>query len=687
MDATRHILLRDRRNWLGKWYGLAVDRDGALTLARIPGPDGGTAIDVATKYPYAREVSGIALGPCDAVFLSDTAGDRVLFIDGLCDARAWIGGVGKPRGLAFTAQALLVADGDHGRVQHFALPALEVHLAWNAWGQPASLAVDSKGRVLVIDAIAKRLHRVEAHGSSDAAFDAAVAVVGQLAAPLFVAVGREDRVLVSDGGENQVFVFDARGVFERELADPGGWLPGALATHGSRVYVADAATGFIRVFDEGGALQGSIPGYRGPVTAMVAHPNGDLYVKPALDAVFYVLKADAAYVNQGTLVVGPFDAGESCEWEWARIEADTPAGTRCVVEVAQRPTQEPAPLAADWHELLSWDALLAPQPLAPKPAPGGRRYLWLRVALSTDSPQDSPSVMQVRAATPGENYLDYLPFTYARNDQRKAETEGFLSRLLKLVRGEWSGIEELIDDMPRLADPQFLGATHLPWLAQWLALELPQIATDDDRRKLIARAVALFARRGTPGSIAEFVKLHTGIRPTIIEAFEDRHVWVLGEGSRLDFDTQLPPLDPNGMVVPDTDVEEPCCPGAIGRAIVGESGPLAAFQVGLPLFSEDAYRFCVFVDAYRVQHTGTLEEIRRIVDREKPAHTDYRIELIEPDLRIGLQARVGIDAIVGGDPPPWREAATLGFSTRLAPRDDAARVGETTLSATPLTLT
>src|SRR4029079_19247842 len=98
------------------------------------------------------------------------------------------------------------------------------------------------------------------------------------------------------------------------------------------------------------------------------------------------------------------------------------------------------------------------------------------------------------------------------------------------------------------------------------------------------------------------------------------------------------------------------------------------------------YRFCVLVDAYRVQYPGTLEEIRRIVDREKPAHTDYRIELLEPDLRIGLQARVGIDAIVGGDPSPWRVTANLGVSTRLAPRDGASRVGEASLGES-MTLT
>ena len=684
MDATRHILLRDRRDWLGKWSGLAVDRDGALTLARVPGPADGKAIDVAIKYPYEREVSGIALGPCDAVFVSDTAGDRVLFIDGLCDARAWIGGLGKPRGLAFTAQALLVADSGQGRVQHYALPALEANLAWSAWTRPESLAVDSKGRVLAIDAATKRLHRVEGNGSADAAFDAAVAASGRLAAPLFVAVGREDRALVSDGRANQVLVFDAQGALLLALDEPAGWQPGALAAFGGRIYVADAAAGSILVFDDSGALHGSIPGFRGPVTAMAVKANGDLYVKTGLDASYVLLSADGAYLKEGRLKAGPFDAGEEREWECARIEATMPADTRWEIQVAQRPAARPAPVAKDWKTLPSADALLAP--LLPDAAPGDRRFLWLRVTLATDSPQSSPSVAQLRAATAGENYLDHLPFTYARHDQRKDGKEGFLSRLLKLVRGEWRGMEERVDDMTRVADPRFLDASQLPWLAEWLALELPHIRTDDERRDLLARAVALFARRGTPGSIAGFVELHTGIRPAIVESFEDRRIWVLGQGSRLDFETQLAPLDPDGMVVPDAAGEEKCGPGAIGRAVVGESGPLAGFQAGLPLFAEDAYRFCVFVDAYRVQHPGTLQEIRRIVEREKPAHTDYRIELIEPDLRVGLQARVGIDAIVGGEEPPWRVAATLGFTTRLARRDGASRVGEAALGET-MTLT
>jgi phage tail-like protein len=319
-------------------------------------------------------------------------------------------------------------------------------------------------------------------------------------------------------------------------------------------------------------------------------------------------------------------------------------------------------------------------------------------------------VRQARLATAAEDYLDYLPLTYRYNDDG---ADGFLSRWLRLMRSEFSRVEALLDDMPRVADPQFAPPDTLGWLAQWFGLELPQIADDAQRRALIARAVSLLARRATRQSIAEFVELHTGIAPAIVEAFAGRRIWVLGQSSRLDFDTRLAPLDPLGMIVPDPTQEQSSCPAsappadaqpsspcaqavpassepapvlAIGRAVVGESGPLAEYQIGLPLYAEEAYRFCVVVDAYRASDPQTVQEIKRIVDREKPAHTDYRIDLIAPEMRVGFQARIGIDAIVGGEPPPLQLGGSRLSMTTSLPPFDVARIGDAALDGS-LTLT
>ncbi len=128
---TAHAMLRDRRDWFGQRRGLALDRDGNLTLARLPAA--GKAVEIAASYPYVREVSGITVGGCEALFISDTAHDRVLYVDGLCGSQAWLGGNGPsdlpgsfkaPRGLALTRDALrrlprpLPSDADLDRLLH-----------------------------------------------------------------------------------------------------------------------------------------------------------------------------------------------------------------------------------------------------------------------------------------------------------------------------------------------------------------------------------------------------------------------------------------------------------------------------------------------------------------------------------------------------------------------------------------
>lgn len=691
---TAHALLRDRRHWRGTLLGVegALDGgpgDGELVLGRVSGPADGKAVRIATPLPYLREASGIAAGPCGMLFVADTAHDRILVIDGACGAQAWLppspapgsgtpGSFRRPRALACAAAALLVADSGNARLQHLAVPGLEAHLTWTGWGEPVGLAVDTRQRVLVIDAATGTLHRVGPGGAPDVAFDAATTASGRLSRPLFVACDAEDRVVVADVQHDEVLVFDSAGALLYALPGAPGWQPGALAAWGTYLYVADATSALVAVFVHDGTAArqvGALPGWQGPVSAMAVDDGGALYIKPGQDAQFFRFAVDAVFLAAGTLTAGPFDAGEDREWERAFADTVLPPGTSVAVEVATASTDATAPGPAGWVLLPAPDALLA------RFTPAGRRFAWLRLTLASLDGAATPRVRQARLATAAEDYLDYLPLTYRHADEG---ADGFLSRWLGLVRGEFGHIEELLDDMPRLADPDFVPADALGWLAQWFGLELPQIADDAARRALLARAVDLTALRGTRRSIAEFVELHTGIAPAIVEGFTGRRTWVLGQDSLLDFDTRLAPLDPLGVVVPDNDVAPP--QPVIGRAVVGESGPLAEYQTGLPLFAEEAYRFCVVVDSYRAADPRIVQEIGRIVEREKPAHTDWRLALVAPELRVGFQATIGVDTIVGGDPPSLvLDGSALSLTTSLPP-PDATRMGQANEIGT-LTLT
>jgi phage tail-like protein len=413
------------------------------------------------------------------------------------------------------------------------------------------------------------------------------------------------------------------------------------------------------------------------VTALAIDPaNNDLLIKTGLDDTYQRCPAGAAYASQGHIVAGPFDAGVGLEWYRAACEAYVPRGTAVLFEIAQLSTAA-SPAPAEWVAALAPDTLLATV-LPTGPPPATRRFLWLRATLTTRDPLVSPLLRNLRAETAGEDYRDYLPALYQRAD----EPGRFLDRFLALARTELAAVEEAIDAMPQAFLPDFAPASEHSWLAEWLGLDLPEVATDEQRRQLIARAATLYRRRGTPAAIAEFVEIYTGVRPGIVEAFTTRGLWVLDVSSHLDFDTALPASDPVGLVVPDPanplTTSAGCCATPVGSAVVGASGPLPVEDLGTPLFTDTAHRFTVYLPAYRATQSAILAEVRRVIEAEKPAHTGYELCLIGADMRVGLQARVGIDTIVGGPPEPQRlNEFLLGLSGVLPPPlGNVARVGQ-----------
>jgi phage tail-like protein len=694
---TLYQFVRDRRNWDAVLIGVEADSDGNLKLASLPGAPGGNA--VVLPPPWTADPSGIATDACGAVFVADTTNNLILFVDGLCVVQAHNPGADSgfplfqdPTALAVGEDGLWVADSGNARVLHFAFPSLEPDCELTGqFVDPTGLAVQGGGRIIVLDRGLKRVMRFDRSGLADSAFAAALAVSNKLTDPLWLAVDEDCHLYVSDGSGQVVRRFDPNGAWLGDMAPPSGtFQPGAIAAGGGRVFVANGATGQIEIFQEDGTWWCELPGFTGPVTALTLNQTGDLLIKTGLDETYTTYSASKSYGAGGTITCGPYDAGEKLEWFRAAAQGDAPRGTSIALDVVQWDAPTPPPGPGDWIRANSLDTLLATL-LPVGPQPSSRRFLWLRATLSTIQPAVTPVLRMLRAETPGEDYRDYLPAMYLRGDECAVAANGkpdeFLFRFLQLLRSEIGAVEEHIDALPQLLSPDFAPDSDLAWLAQWLALALPRIATDAECRELIERAIALYRRRGTPAGIADFVEIYTGVRPSIVEAFELRGMWVLDVASRLGFDTGLPAIDPLGMIVPDPDNPMSgaagCCDMAIGSAAVGESGPLDVSQIGEPLFADTAYRFAVFLPAYRASDAMLRAEARRILDAEKPAHTDYHLCLVKPDLRIGFQAQVGVDTIVGGPPSPLRLGETrLCIETNLpAVSAGVTRVGQNTRAA------
>lgn len=118
------------------------------------------------------------------------------------------------------------------------------------------------------------------------------------------------------------------------------------------------------------------------------------------------------------------------------------------------------------------------------------------------------------------------------------------------------------------------------------------------------------------------------------------------------------------------------CPVLVGQTVVGQSQPLAADEYGAPLYNESAHLFTVSVPAASLPTVAQREMLRTVIEREKPAHTDYHLCFVEARMRVGFQARIGIDSVVAGPPEPLSlEGSILGVESYLGDDETQGRIG------------
>jgi phage tail-like protein len=870
MPMPLYAILRDRRRWDGiRAFGLESEPDGALTLSRLPGPADHDGRPMRVPPPYDVEPSGLAVGRCGDVYVVDGENQRIVYVDGLCAARMTIplesageisGSFDTPGALLISGDRLYVADTGNNRILVFQLPGLEIRAIWeNPTMTLISLSADSAGRVYVLDSASSSVMRLSVWGFPDAAYNAAMAA--HPISPVSITVGMDDILYAADEASQFVLRYDTHGGLLDPL--PTAWdafRPGALASFGGKLYVHDRESGYIAVYDElWMATLGSLPGYRGPVAALAFGDTGSLYIKPGVGERYYLLNAGLAFTATGELEAGPLDAGEDSRWARVAADIDVPDGTWTELRLFATDDPNTVPIAADWQSedalASALDTQIAPVPVTGSPPRTSGRYLWLRLRLESDRDQSiSPRLEQIRAEASTETYLSYLPAFYAENDAPR----GTLNSLLELFRSELGDLELQIEDIVRLCDPVSTPENALRWLSGWLGFDIPAGYEMDDARALLPQLHSLYHRRGTLDGLRQFIQLYTGVQAHIEEAYQQRGLWLLGQSSRLGFDTALAPALPDGMAVPgpsladpdyqgllgayvqthndpqikrssfqrieaglnileealqqpgtpapvstsvvwtgqiqphfsevysfyvvaagsvslwvdgqlllencnelaemeheppeglpkgctdagkteyrglitlsagqwytvtlkvvtlasqltaqlwwssrsqpkeivppdrlyaidDDNIDIPTAQGdegrrehfTLGETVVGEHGPLAKEDFGEPLFSPTAHQFSVLVPASQALDPATREAIIGVIEAEKPAHTDYHMCFVQPQMRVGFQARIGIDAVVAGPFEPIQlNGSQLGFNSALGDSEGAGnglRVGQ-----------
>jgi phage tail-like protein len=306
------------------------------------------------------------------------------------------------------------------------------------------------------------------------------------------------------------------------------------------------------------------------------------------------------------------------------------------------------------------------------------KYLWLG-GLFLGNETVSPTIHQIRVDYNQDTYLRYLPPIYAKD----AISRDFLERFLSLFESILGGVEGHIHRLPELFDPYAAPACFLPWLASWVALDLDEEWDEQKKRDAIARAFQLQCLRGTVKGMRKYLKLYANVDAVIEEPILYASLWCLPvkaptakekktkpecwftcslpsrqggetegqenlstsndfwlqtEGSILGYSSMLAPAHAQGAVVGTT-------------STLDQSHLIEDRDFGAPLFEDLAHFFYVLVYWNQLQCQSDLDKARTVIEREKPAHTDYHLCVIEPKMRVGFQSRVGVDTIVADEPP------------------------------------
>jgi phage tail-like protein len=485
--------------------------------------------------------------------------------------------------------------------------------------------------------------------------------------PTHLAVDRHGRVLVADHALPEVTVLDVDGLvvdyvrFAKEIA--GDIYPSAIAV---------AEDGSLWIAGPGGLYHLYVDGdtYRVdydatvklsadeveivPITAMTVLACGRPIMVGGGTHLAYTLDEKPELEQDGYAITEPLDSGiDQCPWHRVEIELESPLPSGCSVTMRTFTSQTKIDLEDPQNlDLKKWDAappnaddflILSP--------PG--RYLYMRIDMKGNG-RETPKLARLRIYFPRMGYLSYLPAVY----QQDAQSKDFLQRFLAICERFFDSVEGSIENMWTYFNADGVPADEfLNWLGSWIGMSFHPSLPVARRRALLRNAPELYRRRGTAAGLQLLLALALGLKDEarILEHFCLRNWMQLNTEADLDNHSRLWGL----RIVDRLHLEENSRIGDF--ALIGTGDPLR------DPFNVFAHRFSIFLPADKVRTTEQQELLRYYIDAEKPAHTSYTICPIEPRLRVGIQATVGLDTLIGDCPQMvLNHCSTLDFDSVVA---------------------
>jgi phage tail-like protein len=158
-----------------------------------------------------------------------------------------------------------------------------------------------------------------------------------------------------------------------------------------------------------------------------------------------------------------------------------------------------------------------------------------------------------------------------------------------------------LPDPRKIADYDQAPSEFLAWLAGWVALTLRDDWTDEHKRSFIAKAAQLYRLRGTKAGVLQFVQIYTGNLPVEISELNER--FQIGVHSQVGVDTFL------------------------------DGGAPFFFRVRVRLGLQDLQK--------------QMEIVAALIELQKPAHTNFKLEPVTIRFQIGDHSTIGVDTLLG----------------------------------------
>jgi phage tail-like protein len=533
--------------------------------------------------------------------------------------------------------------------------------------------------------------------------------IGGLGAVQSVAVDCAGRLYVQCEGNSEVLIVDVALGIVVDRAER----PGQVAAHFARLP--------LRVFADGAIDVGQccVPPADHPV---IVDPSGTVLPPDHADPV-------PTYPPAGVWISEPLDSEiAACVWDRIVLTASLPIHSS--IEIATRSSD--APLTDDeladpqfWRTAGLWRAG-ADLPCATTDymlhSPPGR-YLWLKLTLTGDT-HDTPNITCIELAFPRVSLRRYLPAVFGVEPVAAEFTDRWLAILDRGIRD----IETQIDNQARLFDPLSTPAApevparrdFLAMLAQWVGVSLVASWPIERRRRFLKLAPQLNPWRGTLQGLRAALHLFLGLdrfadfplrqaacvpcvererrcsglahkwQPPrlLLEHFQLRRWMALGHAR----------LSDAGKLWGERIINRSRLEADIDLARTGRSDGVQLGVTQLNTAQDPArdpfylyaHRLSVFVPAACARNPAIAHALALFIEAEKPAHVEARLVFVEPRFRVGVQAMLGLDAVIGVRTAPITldgaqlgRATVLGGAGSVVPRPPrnvgSTRVGMTTV--------